>query len=306
MSTERVIGRFAPTPSGRLHLGNAYAYLIAWLSARSAGGEIVLRMEDLDTLRCTEAFAESIREDLLWLGLTWDRESPPQRARTAAYEEAVECLREHGNVFPCWCTRGSLNLINAPHATDGHPIHPAACRLRSEADRAKETKPPALRLEAPDLTVSFTDGLYGPQSENLKRDCGDFVLRRADGVFVYQLAVVVDDIAAGVTEVVRGSDLLGSTGRQIYLYRLLGAEPPEYLHLPLLTDGEGRRLAKRDADTDLGLLRQRMRPEELLGRLAALSGLIDRPEPVSAEELSAEFDRSRLPRENLSVAGFFQ
>lgn len=172
-----------------MHLGNAFAYLMAWLSVRSKGGELLLRMEDLDTMRCTPAFAEAIREDLRWLGLTWDRETPPQRERTAAYEAAVELLRQRAQVFPCWCTRGSLNLINAPHASDGHPIHPASCRERSEAERAVRTEPAALRLAAPAQTVRFTDGIYGEISEDLQRDCGDFVLRRADGIFVYQLEI---------------------------------------------------------------------------------------------------------------------
>ena len=297
-----VVGRFAPTPSGRMHLGNAFAYLLAWLSARSAGGEIVLRMEDLDTLRCTEAHAESIREDLRWLGLVWDRETPPQRLRTAAYEEALEHLREKANVFPCWCTRGSLNLINAPHASDGHPIHPAACRLLSPAERAAMTGTPAWRLEAPNLTVSFTDGVYGEVSENLKEDCGDFVLRRADGVFVYQLAVVVDDGEAGVNQVVRGCDLLSSTPRQIYLCRLLGLPVPAYWHVPMLTDGEGRKLSKRDADMDLGLLRQRYRPEELIGDLASRCGLIDKREAVSASELAQEFRWEKLEKRDIVMA----
>ncbi len=282
-----------------MHLGNAFAYLLAWLSARSRGGEIVLRMEDLDTLRCTEGFAEGIRQDLLWLGLTWDRESPPQRLRTEAYETALEVLRSKANVFPCWCTRGSLNLVNAPHAADGHPIHPASCRLRTEEERRKMKGPPAWRLEAPDLTISFTDGVYVDYSENLKDSCGDFVLRRADGVFVYQLAVVVDDGASGVTQVVRGCDLLSSTPRQLYLCRLLGLPEPSYWHVPMLTDGEGRKLSKRDAAMDLGQLRREHRPEEIVGQLAFRSGLIDRLEPLSVKELLPEFSWGKLKREDI-------
>ena len=295
----KVVGRFAPTPSGRMHLGNAFAYLLAWLSARSEGGEVVLRMEDLDTLRCSEEYAEGIRQDLLWLGLEWDRETPPQRQRTEAYEAALEMLRSKANIFPCWCTRGSLNLVNAPHASDGHPIHPAACRLRSEEERRKMKGTPAWRLEAPDLTISFTDGVYGPYTENLKTACGDFVLRRADGVFVYQLAVVVDDGAAGVTQVVRGCDLLSSTPRQLYLCRLLGLPEPSYWHVPMLTDGEGRKLSKRDAAMDLGRLRRDHRPEDLIGLLAFRSGLIDRQAPISTAELLGEFSWGKLKREDI-------
>ena len=296
-----VVGRFAPTPSGRMHLGNAFAYLLAWLSARSEGGEVVLRMEDLDTLRCTEQHAEGIRQDLRWLGLEWDREAPPQRLRSEAYEAALEILRSKANVFPCWCTRGSLNLINAPHATDGHPIHPASCRLRTEDERRKMKGAPAWRLEAPDISISFNDGVYGPYEENLKTGCGDFVLRRADGVFVYQLAVVVDDGAEGVTQVVRGCDLLSSTPRQLYLCRLLELPEPSYWHVPMLTDKDGRKLSKRDAAMDLGQLRKERRPEELIGLLAFRSGLIDKETSVSAEELLREFRWDKLKKDDIVI-----
>ena len=296
---ERVIGRFAPTPSGRMHLGNAFAYLLAWLSARRRGGEVLLRMEDLDTLRCTEENAALIREDLRWLGLDWDRETPPQRSRTPVYEQALEVLRQRGNVFPCWCTRGSLNLVNAPHASDGHPIHPASCREAGAEERARHKTHPAWRLEAPDLTIRFTDGVYGPYGENLKEACGDFVLRRADGVFVYQLAVVADDGEFGVTEVVRGCDLLSSTPRQIYLQRLLGYPQPEYFHVPMLTDRQGRKLSKRDADLDLGALRRERQPQEVIGLLAAACGLLDRYEPVSPRELIPAFSWEKISREDM-------
>lgn len=296
---DMVVGRFAPTPSGRMHLGNAFAYLLAWLSVKSRDGEVQLRMEDLDTLRCTPENGESIRDDLRWLGLAWDRETPPQRIRTQAYEQALAVLRDRGNVFPCWCTRGSLNLVNAPHATDGHPIHPASCREASEEERSKHKTPPAWRLEAPDRIIRFTDGVFGPYAENLKEACGDFVLRRADGVFVYQLAVVVDDGEFGVTEVVRGCDLLSSTPRQIYLQGLLGYPRPEYCHVPMLTDREGRKLSKRDADLDLGALRQEHRPEELIGLLAFACGLLDRYVPISAAELIPLFSWKKIRRQGI-------
>ena len=299
--TEQVVGRFAPTPSGRMHLGNVFAYLLAWLSVRSRGGRVLLRMEDLDTLRCTEENAAQIREDLRWLGLDWDKETPPQRSRTEAYAQALETLRGRANVFPCWCTRGSLNLVNAPHASDGHPIHPAACREATAEERARHAGPPAWRLEAPDLTIRFTDGVYGAYAENLKRDCGDFVLRRADRVFVYQLAVVVDDGEFGVTEVVRGCDLMSSTPRQIWLQWLLGYPQPAYFHVPMLTDREGRKLSKRDADLDLGALRQNSRPEELVGLLAHACGLTDRYAPATPAELLPLFSWDKLRREDIPL-----
>ncbi len=300
--SKAALGRFAPTPSGRIHLGNAFSYLLAWLSARKEEGEILLRMEDLDTLRCSDAFAQDIREDLLWLGLDWDYETPPQRNRTDAYEAALEVLRSRANVFPCWCTRGSLNLISAPHASDGHPIHPAACRERSEEERRSMKGKPAFRLEAPDLHIAFRDGVYGDYAENLRDACGDFVLRRADGVFVYQLAVVVDDGAAGVTQIVRGCDLLSSTPRQLYLYRLLGLEAPDYYHVPMLTDPEGRKLSKRDGDMEIRSLRSRMQPQEVLGKLAFAAGLIPKEEALSARELLEEFSWETLRREDIVLS----
>ena len=298
----KVLGRFAPTPSGRLHLGNALAYLLAWLSVRSRGGEILLRMEDLDTLRCTEENAKAIRDALLWLGLNWDYETTPQSLRTEAYETAVAHLREAANVFPCWCTRGSLNLINAPHASDGHPIHPRLCRERSEAERRMMKGNPALRLEAPELTITFQDRVFGTCTENLRDECGDFVLKRADGIFVYQLAVVVDDGEAGVTDIVRGCDLLGSTPRQIYLQRLLGYPEPAYAHIPMIVDSMGRKLSKRDADADIGEMRKQKKPEEIIGKLAYLCGLTEKEEPVRADELVETFSWTKIKKEDIILS----
>lgn len=298
------IGRFAPTPSGRMHLGNLFSGLLAWLSARSAGGEMLLRIEDLDTPRCPPENAELMRSDLRWLGLDWDREQIPQRERTAAYEAAIAALEEAGHVFPCWCSRSDLNSVpNAPHASDGHAIYPGTCRNLTAEKRAEKASQrlPLQRLAVPDEIISFTDGHYGHYEENLARECGDFVLRRADGVFSYQLAVVVDDIAGGITQVVRGQDLLSSTPRQLYLYRLLNASPPRFYHLPLLTAADGRRLSKRDRDLDMGLLRQRYAPEELVGVLAHAAGLLDIPDPCTPRELLPLFDWNRIPKTNLPV-----
>ncbi|MBQ0134514.1 MAG: tRNA glutamyl-Q(34) synthetase GluQRS [Clostridiales bacterium] len=291
-------------PQRRLHLGNLYAALLCWLSVRPQGGEMLLRIEDLDTLRCTVESADLLKEDLQWLGLDWDREMPPQRSRSAYYEEILAKLSERGEVFPCWCTRGDLkNAANAPHASDGHPIYPGTCRALSPQERAirLRKRPGIMRLAVPDEVIGFEDGNYGRYEENLQTECGAFILRRADGVFAYQLAVVADDIDGGVTEVVRGRDLLDSTPRQLYLYRLLGAEPPRYFHVPLLTAPDGRRLSKRDEDLDVGLLRQRYRPEELLGALAFAAGQLERPEPVSAAELVKIFDRSRVGQADIAI-----
>ncbi|MBQ4370450.1 MAG: tRNA glutamyl-Q(34) synthetase GluQRS [Oscillospiraceae bacterium] len=298
---KKAAGRFAMTPSGRMHLGNIFSALLAWLSVRAEDGEMVFRTEDLDTVRCTDEYAQLVKEDLLWLGLDWDVEVPRQSERTEAYEAALELLEKKGLVFPCWCTRGELNAASAPHASDGHMIYPGTCRNLTAEERAAKRGPGSRRLIVPDETVTFTDGLYGEQSENLKTDCGDFVIRKADGVFAYQLAVVVDDIYAGITQVVRGSDLLSSTARQIYLYRLLGAEPPEFTHIPLLMAPDGRRLSKREKDLGLDSLRAGNTPEQIVGLLAHAAGLIPRRESVSARELIGEFDWKRVREENIFI-----
>ena len=296
-------GRFAPTPSGRMHLGNVFSALMAWLSVRSKGGELLLRIEDLDTMRCPRENEALLREDLTWLGLDWDAEQPRQSEKTEYYEEILCKLKEAGQVFPCWCTRGDLkNAPNAPHASDGHPIYPGTCRDLTDAQRAEKAaeRPPLWRLRVPEETVSFTDGHYGEYSEDLASDCGDFILRRADGVFAYQLAVVADDIQAGVTEVVRGRDLISSTPRQLYLYRLLGAAPPRYYHVPLLTAPDGRRLSKRDRDLDLGVLRERYAPEEIIGALGHAAGLTEEYRPCSPAELIPLFAWDKVPREDIT------
>lgn len=297
-----IIGRFAPTPSGRMHLGNLFAAVLAWASLRQRGGRMVLRIEDLDTERCSLHWADLIKQDLEWLGLDWDEEAPPQRERGEAYAAALARLRELGLVYPCWCTRGLLHAASAPHAEDGHSVYPGFCRNLTEAERtARAGKPASTRLMVPDEVISFTDGVQGPYRENLARDCGDFVVRKADGGWAYQLAVVVDDVASGVSEVTRGRDLLSSTPRQIYLYRLLDAAPPAYFHTPLLLGPGGRRLSKRDLALDMGTLRESFSPEQILGHLAHLAGLIKEPSPLSARELPALFDWSRVPRQDIEV-----
>ncbi|MBQ5972817.1 MAG: tRNA glutamyl-Q(34) synthetase GluQRS [Oscillospiraceae bacterium] len=299
------VGRLAPSPSGRMHPGNAAAFLTAWLSARSRGGRVLLRIEDLDPVRCTPEWAELIRQDLTWLGLTWDEEMTPQRFRSPFYEEKLALLRSRGLVYPCWCTRGTLNAARAPHAGDGHWIYPGTCLRLTPEQRAAKTAPPSVRLRVPDEEIAFTDRLFGPQRENLARDCGDFVLKKADGTFAYQLAVVADDVDGGVTEVVRGRDLLGSTARQIYLTRLLGGREASYLHVPMLLGPGGRKLSKRDLDLDMGELRRRVTPERMIGELAFRLGLIDRSEPVSAAELARDFDPARLSRTDVELGTEF-
>ena len=311
-----VTGRFAPSPSGRIHLGNILCCLLAWLSARRQGGRIVLRIEDLDTARCPRRYADRMVEDLRWLGLTWD-EGPEaggpngpyyQSERTALYQAALEKLEEKGLVYPCFCTRAELHAASAPHREDGQTVYPGTCRSltpEQAAERARR-RAPALRLRVPEEDWGVEDGHMGTYRENLARDCGDFLLRRSDGLFAYQLAVVVDDAAMGVTEVVRGADLLPSTPRQLYLYHLLGLEVPCFYHFPLLLAPDGRRLSKRDADAGLDDLRPRMTAETLLGKLAYLAGFHPSGAPAAAEALLAEFDWDRVPRTDVLIPeGFF-
>ena len=289
------IGRFAPTPSGRMHLGNVFAALIAWLSVKSRDGYMVLRMEDLDTQRTSAEFAETLRGDLRWLGLDWDLETAPQSQRSSVYDRYFEQLQDEKLLYPCYCTRSQLHSVNAPHLADGTYVYPGTCRDRQD----HPDKPHSWRLRVPDRVWQLHDLLQGPYRENLSTDCGDFVVRRADGVYVYQLAVTVDDGEAGVTEVVRGVDLLSSAPRQMYLQELFGFAHPAYGHVPLLLAPDGRRLSKRDRDLDLGQLRTWLKPEELIGSLAHTCGLLAEYTPISARELCSEFSWEKLKKEDI-------
>ena len=313
-----VTGRFAPSPSGRIHLGNILCCLLAWLSARQKGGRVILRIEDLDIARCPRRYGEQMCRDIQWLGLDWD-EGPviggpsgpyEQSRRTALYQAALRRLEAQGLVYPCFCTRAELHAASAPHREDGQVVYPGTCRgLTAEqaAERARRTgRAPALRLWVPEEEITFTDGHMGEYREWLPADCGDFLLRRSDGMFAYQLAVVVDDAAMGVTEVVRGADLLDSTPRQLYLYYLLGLTPPVFYHFPLLLTAEGRRLSKRDGAVGLDSLQDRLPPEEILGRLAFLAGFNPSAAPKTAAELLADFAWEKVPRQDIRIpAGLF-
>ena len=293
------VGRFAPTPSGRMHLGNVFAALLAWLSVRSRDGEMVLRMEDLDTQRTSADFAQVLRQDLVWLGLDYDRETPPQSQRTEAYDEAFRILEEKGLLYPCYCTRSQLHSVNAPHLSDGTYVYPGTCRHLTADQRKTFDRKPAWRVRVPDKIWQVKDWVQGEYSLNLSTDCGDMVVRRADGVYVYQLAVTVDDGEAGVTEVVRGMDLLSSAPRQMYLQELLDLPHPDYAHVPMLLAPDGRRLSKRDRDLDLGELRRRVTPEELIGTLAYSAGIIDVRRSISAGELAKEFTWDKVKGDSI-------
>lgn len=299
----RPTGRFAPTPSGRLHLGNILCAMLAYLSARSQGGRFLLRIEDVDIPRCPRRLAQQCIDDLAWLGFSWDEAPLYQSDRSDIYRAALDQLTEAGHIYPCFCTRAQLMSLAAPNLGDTQVIYQRTCaHLTPEeaAERAK-TRAPAMRLRVPDEELSFTDGLFGVQTENLARDCGDFILRRSDGLYGYQLAVVVDDALQGVTEVVRGRDILSATPRQLYLQRLLGYAQPEYIHIPLLVDAQGRRLAKRDKDLDLTALAQRFTPADILGMLAYSAGILPEVRPVTLEQLIPLFDWGKVRRDDLRL-----
>lgn len=321
-------GRFAPSPTGRMHLGNVYSALLSWLSAKSQGGAWLLRIEDIDPQRSRQEFADQLMDDLRWLGLQWDEGPFYQSQRGAIYEECLAKLHDLGLTYPCYCTRADILATQAPHESDGRVVYKGTCRPKASEElrvKSEEYSPltkivsrdetnnsslftphsslriPATRLIVPDEEISFVDNHYGPQSINLATHCGDFILRRADGAWAYQLAVVVDDALMGVTEVVRGRDLLLSVPQQIYLHKLLGFTPPSFCHLPLLCNQEGQRLCKRDKSLDLGELRKVHTPEEIIGRLAYFAGIIANIEPVSAKELISEFSWDKVPREDIRV-----
>ena len=305
------VGRFAPTPSGRMHLGNVFSALMAWASVRSQNGSIILRIEDLDIRAHNPEYSSLLLNDLRWLGLEWDSGPFYQSKRTEHYKEALNSLKQKDLLYPCFCSRADLHAAQAPHVSDNTYMYTGTCRNLSYAEQVElsKHKTPAIRLCVPNKTYSFEDRVYGLTSQNLAESCGDFIVQRADGVFAYQLAVVVDDADMGVTEVVRGSDLLSSTPRQIYLQDVLGLSCSSYAHLPLLVAPDGRRLSKRDHDLDLGALRaQGKTSEEILGFLAYCIGLAEKGEPLSAGQVADRFSWDALcaHRKNVVVEHFLQ
>ena len=333
-----VKGRFAPSPTGRMHLGNVFAALMSWLSAKSQGGEWLLRIEDLDPQRSHREYAETLMDDLLWLGLEWD-EGPRvggsngpywQSERGGLYEEALARLQGTGLVYPCTCTRADIMATQAPHGSDGRVVYKGTCRpsvvlpwkriLEEGVDghphgtaaqvfpHAPQGSPAgqagqaALRLMVPPEPLAMVrclDRHYGLVRVNLAMQCGDFIVRRRDQAWAYQLAVVVDDALMGVTEVVRGRDLLLSAPQQMYVARLMGYEPPAFAHIPLLVNASGQRLSKRDKSLDMGVLRARFSPQRLIGWLAHLAGLAPDDSPREARSLIPLFAWSKVPREDI-------
>jgi glutamyl-tRNA synthetase len=294
-----VIGRFAPSPTGLLHLGNARSALLGWWWARHAGGQFLVRVEDLDPDRSKEKFVDAAFADLRWLGLDWDGEVWRQSARGAAYAQALETLKARGLAYPCTCSRAEVaRAASAPHAGEEGPIYPGTCRINGP----RPGRPQAWRFHAAPEVVRFSDAVHGAVEQDVAAAVGDFVIQRVDGVASYQLAVVVDDAAQGVTHVLRADDLVSSTPRQILLQRALGLATPEYAHVPLLLGPDGQRLAKREGHwTVEGLRLAGARPEAVVGFLAASAGLGD-GRPLTARALVEQFSLERLKKEPASTS----
>lgn len=300
-------GRFAPSPSGRMHLGNVFAALLSWLSVKSKGGRWLLRIEDLDPQRCRMEYARQLEDDLHWLGLHWDEggidattdgTSYLQSRRSDIYEHYLSILKSLHLTYPCHCTRADIMATQAPHETDGRIVYKGTCRP-ADLSAPLHYEGAATRLFVDNRSVSFTDGHYGPQAVNIQEHCGDFILRRKDGAWAYQLAVVVDDALMGVTEVVRGNDLLLSAPQQIYLYELLGFTAPRFIHHPLLCNADLQRLSKRDKSLDMGILRQHYTPQEIIGLLAFHAGIIPEACPITPDELKDIFSWDMVPKDNI-------
>ena len=295
-------GRYAPSPTGDLHLGNLCTALLAWLLARCDGGQFVLRVEDLDRPRTRRGATQRMLDDLRWLGIDWD-EGPDvggpyapytQSERQAIYTAYLQRLQDAGQIYPCYCSRAEIaRAASAPCADEGLR-YPGTCRYLSEDQRRKLEAAggsPSLRFRVDDeRVVTFHDLLAGRQQQHVQNAIGDFILRRANGIFAYQFAVVVDDALMRINQVVRGADLLASTARQIMLYEALGFAVPTFAHAPLVVDNEGKRLSKRLQSEGLEPLRAAgVRPAQVVGQLAAGCGLVEKGAVISAAELAQRY-----------------
>lgn len=308
----KIRGRFAPSPSGRMHLGNVWSALLAWLSIRSKDGIMVLRIEDLDPQRSQSEYTQMIINDLLWLGLDWD-EGPLkdgvylpyyQDERRDLYENAVNELKSMGLIYPCYCSRAERLAASAPHRGDGGRIYTGKCKklTLSEQNDMAANRLASLRLSMPDETVQFDDMVFGRQFHNLMHDSGDIIIKRADGVHAYQLAVSIDDGLMNIGEVVRGADLLNSSPCQIHILKLLGFNPPKYGHVPLLVGDDGNRLSKRHGDTDLGMMiKSGWKSTDIIGLLAWKAGMTDHFEPVTPGDLIKGFSIDNVGTKDVMV-----
>ncbi|PCJ52816.1 MAG: tRNA glutamyl-Q(34) synthetase GluQRS [Planctomycetota bacterium] len=298
----QVVGRLAPSPTGVLHLGNARSFLLAWLSVRAAGGRLLMRIEDLDGPRIRQGAEKECLLDLEWLGLDWDGPIVRQSERQTLYAEALQQLLEQHHAYACLCSRKEVEqAASAPHIGEEGPIYPGTCRERNLPADASGA---AFRFQVPEGVVSFEDHFCGPCNISVRKELGDFVIHKRDGQAAYQLAVVVDDIAMGVTQVLRGDDLLSSAARQIQLGAALHYSMPEFTHVPLVVGEDGRRLAKRHGDTSLRAFREQgIVAEEILGWLAWSCGLQTDFTPCRAQDLVQSFHLDKLPRQQVVWTG---
>lgn len=299
-------GRFAPSPSGQLHMGNLASFLLAWLDARCAGGGLIFRMEDLDPDRSSKKSEESIVHALEVFGLDWDEGYPDagysQSERSEKYDVVFDLLLRRDLLYPCYCSRSERLAASAPHPGEQRHDPGCKCRYLTVSERRlldKSGRKAAWKIKVPDKTISFCDGHYGEFSENLA-DSGDFIIKRSDGVYAYQLAVSFDDMDMGITRVVRGRDLLSSTARQIWLIETLGGSVPQYYHAPLIVGADGRKLSKRCGELSAEALLAKHSPEELLGHLAGLLGLTD-GSCESAVGLLEFFDWTRVRKNDILI-----
>jgi glutamyl-tRNA synthetase len=289
-------GRLAPSPTGAQHLGNARTFLLAWVSIRRRGGQIGLRIEDLDSPRVKPGAAEQLADELTWLGLDWDGPIAIQTQRLPLYAAALAKLQERELVYPCTCTRSDIEqAASAPHAEHEPPFYPGTCAGRRVADAAGLDRPFAWRFRSQARDWTYDDGFAGKTTVP-RGLLGDFVVWKNNNTPAYQLAVVVDDADQGVTEVVRGNDLVSSTPRQLMLYEALGWTPPRFFHVPLVVGPDGRRLAKRHGDVRLASLRAAgVSPDWVRGFLAWSCGWLSEPEPLSMSAILALMDWRRIP-----------
>ena len=280
-----------------MHLGNVFSALLSWLSAKSKGGQWLLRIEDIDAQRSRTEYAQLLMDDLQWLGLPWDGEPVYQSQRTHIYQLHFERLQAQGLTYPCYCSRADLLATQAPHESDARTVYAGTCRHLPSQPK----KPAATRLMVPDQAIAFNDGHYGSHSVNLAKEVGDFIIRRKDGAWAYQLAVVIDDALMGISEVVRGCDLLLSSPQQIFVAQLLGYTPPQFIHLPLLRNTAGQRLSKRDRSLDMATLRQQHSATEIIGYLAYLAGLHPTTTPITPQALIETFEWGKVPMEDIVI-----
>ena len=294
------ISRLAPSPSGRMHIGNVYAFLVTWAIARQNGMVLKLRMDDLDERCKNKDVQQQLIKDLTWLGIEWDGKVEWQSKRIHLYEEAWTQLNKSNLIYPCFCSRADLHAVSAPHASDGTPIYAGTCRNlnEEEASEKSKAKSPAWRIKVPDEAICFNDEIFGKQVQNLKEESGDFILRRSDGVFAYQFCNAVDDLEMGVTEIVRGCDLMPSVCRELYLVKLIPnpySLTPNFCHLPMFVNTAHQRLAKRDKSLDLGaMIANGDAPSDIIGKIAHIIGLTDEEVPISSDEFLELFDKKVL------------